>query len=61
MREDPYNPQAWMASGRANLGLKRLREAAGDFQKVLELDPAHAEALWELQQLELELDESLTN
>lgn len=59
VREDPYNPQAWMASGRANLGLKRLREAAGDFQKVLELDPTHAEALWELQQLELELDESL--
>jgi hypothetical protein len=49
-----------MALGRANLGLKRLREAAGDFQKVLELDPAHAEALWELQQLELELGESLT-
>jgi len=41
--------------GRASMGLKRLREAAGDFQKVLELDPAHAEALWELQQLELEL------
>ena len=61
VREDPYNPQAWMATGRASLGLKRLREAAGDFQKVLELDPAHAEALWELQQLELELGESLTN
>jgi hypothetical protein len=61
VREDPYNPQAWIAAGRASLGLKRLREAAGDFQKVLELDPAHAEALWELQQLELELDESLTN
>jgi serine protease Do len=61
VREDPFNPQAWMALGRANLGLKHLREAAGDFQKVLELDPAHAEALWELQQLELELGESLTN
>jgi len=61
VREDPYNPQSWMALGRANLGLKRLREAAGDFQKVLELDPTHAEALWELQQLELELDEPLTH
>jgi hypothetical protein len=59
VREDRYNPQAWMALGRANLGLKRPREAAGDFKKVLELDPAHAEALWELQQLELELGESL--
>lgn len=59
VREDPYNPQAWMALGRADLGLKRLRDAAGNFQKVLELDPSHAEALWELQQLELELGESL--
>lgn len=60
VREDPFNPQAWMALGRANLGLKHPREAVGDFRKVLELDPAHAEALWELQQLELELGESLT-
>jgi len=60
VREDPFNPQAWMASGRANLGLQRLREAVGDFQKVLELDPTHAEAVWELQKLELELGESLT-
>lgn len=58
-REEPDNPEAWMASGRANLGLKRLREAAGDFQKALKLDPTHAEALLELQQLELKLDESL--
>jgi len=58
-REEPDNPEAWMASGRANLGLKRLREAAGNFQKALELDPTHAEALVELQQLELKLDESL--
>jgi serine protease Do len=61
VREDTYNPQAWMALGRAHLGLHRPREAAGDFQKVLELDPSHAEALWELQNLELELDESLTD
>lgn len=60
-RQEPYNPQAWMASGRANLGLQRLNEAAGDFQKVLELDSTHAEAKWELQKLELELDKPLTN
>jgi hypothetical protein len=48
-----------MASGRANLGLQRQREAVGDFQKVLELDPTHAEALWELQKLELELGDPL--
>jgi hypothetical protein len=60
VREEPYNPQAWMASGRANLGLRHLREAAGDFQKVLDLDSTHAEAWWELEKLELELGESLT-
>lgn len=54
VREEPSNPEAWMASGRANLGLKRLPEAAGDFKKVLELDPTHAEALWELQKLKRE-------
>ncbi|MCA1978585.1 MAG: trypsin-like peptidase domain-containing protein [Thiobacillus sp.] len=58
-RQEPYNPQAWMASGRANLGLKRLHRAARDFQKVLELDSTHAEAQWELQQLELELGQPL--
>jgi hypothetical protein len=52
LREDPYNPEAWMASGRANLGLKRLREAAGDFHQALKLDSTHAEALQELQKLE---------
>jgi hypothetical protein len=50
-----------MASGRANLGLKRPRVAAGDFRKALELDSTYAEALTELQQLEVELGESLIN
>jgi S1-C subfamily serine protease len=59
VREEPDNPEAWMASGRANLGLKRRREAASDFQKALALDSAHAEAVWELEQLEVELDETL--
>src|SRR5574340_39432 len=58
VREDPSNPEAWMASGRASLGLKRPRDAAADFRKALELDPTHGEALSELQQLELELGES---
>lgn len=56
---EPDNPEAWMASGRANVGLKRPREAAEDFQKALELDPTHWEALLELQRLERELGESL--
>lgn len=60
VREEPSNPEAWMASGRAKLGLKRPREAAADFQKALGLDPGHGEALRELQELEFELGESLT-
>lgn len=59
VREEPSNPESWMASGRANLGLKRLHEAAGDFQKALALDPTHGEALSELQQLEVELGKTL--
>ena len=61
VREDPYNPQSWMALGRAELGLGRQREAIGHFQRVLALDPMHAEAQWELQQLELELGVPLTD
>ena len=51
--QEPADPQAWMASGQANLGLGRQREAAANFRQVLELDPTHAEARWELQKLEL--------
>lgn len=51
VREDPDNPEAWMASGRANLGLRRPREATKDFQQALLLDPSHGEALLELQKL----------
>lgn len=58
-REAPDDPEAWMASGRAKLGLKQLREAAGDFQRALALDSTHGEALLELQKLEFELGETL--
>jgi tetratricopeptide (TPR) repeat protein len=57
--EEPYNPEAWMASGRAQLGLKRPREAAAAFQHALALDATHAEAIWELERLEVELDAPL--
>lgn len=59
-RLEPYNPQAWMAWGRANLGLGNLAEAASSFQRVLELDSTHAEAWWELQKLEIDLGRPLT-
>jgi hypothetical protein len=59
-RQEPDNPQAWMAWGRANLGLGHLAEAASNFQKVLQLDSTHAEAWWELQKLEIDLGWPLT-
>jgi serine protease Do len=58
-RNQPNDPEAWMALGRANLGLSHLQEAAKDFQYVIMLDPANADAEWELQKLEFDLGESL--
>lgn len=59
-REEPDNPQAWMAWGRANLRLARIDDAIRGFQRVLQLDSTHAEAWWELQKLEIDLDRPLT-
>jgi serine protease Do len=59
-RQEPDNPQAWMAWGRSKLNLGHPLEAARAFQKVLLLDSTHAEALWELQQLEIDLGQSFT-
>lgn len=55
-RLEPDNPQAWMAWGRANLNLGNTGEALRGFRRVLLLDSTHAEASWELQKLELDLD-----
>ncbi|MDP2028536.1 MAG: trypsin-like peptidase domain-containing protein [Thiobacillus sp.] len=60
IRQEPDNPQAWMAWGRSNLNLGHPIDAVKGFQKVLLLDSTHAEALWELQQLELDLGQSFT-
>lgn len=59
-RKEPANPQAWMAWGRANLNLERVDEAIHGFRRVLLLDSTHAEAWWELQKLEIDLDRPLT-
>lgn len=59
-RKEPANPQAWMAWGRANLNLQRVDEAINGFRRVLLLDSTHAEAWWELQKLEIDLDRPLT-
>jgi hypothetical protein len=58
-RQEPDNPQAWMAWGRANLNLARTDEAVRGFRRVLLLDSTHAEAWRELQKLEFDLDLSL--
>lgn len=60
-RQEPDNPQAWMAWGRSNLNLGHPIDAVKGFQKVLLLDSTHAEALWELQKLELDLGQSFTS
>ncbi len=50
-RHQPTDPEAWMAVGRANLGLGRPSEAAKAFRHVLALDSTNADAEWELQKL----------
>ncbi len=60
-RQTPSDPQAWMALGRAQLGLHRQEAAVTAFQRVLQLDSTHAEAWWELQKLELDLGRTLTD
>lgn len=57
--QEPNNPEAWMALGRARLGLGQNNAAVIAFQTVLMLDSTHAEAQWALQQLEVELGRSL--
>ena len=59
--QEPDNPQAWMAWGRANLNLEHVDEAARGFRRALLLDSTHAEARWELQKLEMDLNVSLAD
>jgi cytochrome c-type biogenesis protein CcmH/NrfG len=58
-KQEPNNPEAWMALGRARKGLGQAEAAAQAFQHVLLLDSTHAGAIWALQQLEFELGRSL--
>lgn len=58
-RQEPDNPEAWMALGRARHGLGQAEAAAAAFQRILMLDSTHAEAKWALQQLEFELERNL--
>lgn len=57
--QEPNNPEAWMALGRAYQGLRKTDAATAAYQRVLMLDSTHAEAKWALQQLEFELGRSL--
>lgn len=56
-RQQPADPQAWVALGRAEQGLSRRGAARVAFQRALELDSTHAEAVWALQELEFEENE----
>jgi hypothetical protein len=59
--QEPNNPEAWMALGRAHRGLGQADAAAIDLQHTLMLDSTHAEAQWALQELEFELGRRLTD
>lgn len=52
--QQPSDPQAWMALGRAERALGRRDAARSAFQRVLRLDSVHAEAGWALQELEFQ-------
>lgn len=58
--QEPNNPEAWMAWGRAKRGVGQTEGAVAAFQRVLMLDSTHAEAQWALEQLEFELGRSLS-
>ena len=58
-QQEPNNPEAWMALGRARKGLGQAEAAAEAFQRVLMLDSTHAEATWALRQMEFELGRNL--
>ncbi|MDD5366615.1 MAG: serine protease [Gallionellaceae bacterium] len=57
--QEPGNPEAWMALGRAERGLGQGEAAATAFQRTLALDSRHAEARLALQQLEFDLRRDL--
>ena len=56
-RQQPADPQSWVALGRAEQGLGRRTAARDAFRRALALDSTHAEAVWALQELEFETDE----
>jgi hypothetical protein len=58
-QQEPNNPEAWMALGRALKGMGRKEAAVAPLQRVLLLDSTHAEANWALQELEFDLGRSL--
>lgn len=58
-QQEPNNPEAWMALGRARKGLGQTEASVQAFQRVLLLDSTHAEAQWALRELEFELGRNL--
>ncbi len=57
--QEPNNPEAWMALGRAERGIGQAEHAVAAFQRVLMLDSTHAEAEWALRELEFDLGREL--
>jgi serine protease Do len=57
--QEPGNPEAWMALGRAYQGMSLRDPALRAFQRVIQLDARHAGAESALQQLEFQLGHSL--
>lgn len=56
--QEPNNPEAWMALGRAYQGMSLREPALRAFQRVIQLDARHAGAESALHQLEFQLGRS---
>ncbi|MBI5330454.1 MAG: trypsin-like peptidase domain-containing protein [Betaproteobacteria bacterium] len=59
-QQEPNNPEAWMALGRALKGMGQNEAAVAPLQRALLLDSTHAEAKWAMDELEFELGRSLS-
>ena len=51
---EPGNPEPWLALGRAEVGMVDFSAARRAFKTALDIDSTHADAIWELQKLDLE-------
>lgn len=59
IKQEPSNPEAWMALGRAERGMGQTEHAVVAFQRALMLDSTHTEAGWALREMEFDLDRAI--